>query len=158
MRFDEPAEVLAGLNRAFPMEENGNKFFTIWYGVYETATRTLRYSMRGHPPALVFNGRPDRPLKLGLPSLMIGASADATFETHSEKVPPGSRLYVYSDGVSEIDKPGGGLLNVDGLVDLLAQGAKEQGSRVERLLDQARAFQGSSEFKDDFSLVELEFD
>lgn len=158
VRFGEPAEVLAGLNRAFPMEENGNKFFTIWYGVYETATRTLRYASAGHPPALVFNGHPDRPLKLGLPSLMIGASPDATFETQSAKVPAGSRLYVYSDGVSEIDKPGGGLLNIDGLVNLLAQGAKEQGSRVERLLDAARTLQGSPEFKDDFSLVELEFD
>jgi sigma-B regulation protein RsbU (phosphoserine phosphatase) len=158
VRFDEPSEVLHGLNRAFPMEENGNKFFTIWYGVYETPTRTLRYSSAGHPPALVFNGHPHRPLRLGMPSLMIGASADATFETQSEQVPPGSRLYVYSDGVSEIDKAEGGLLNVDGLVDLLAQVAKEQGSRVDRLLAAARALQGSPEFKDDFSLVEVEFD
>jgi len=158
VRFDEPSEVLHGLNRAFPMEENGNKFFTIWYGVYETPTRTLRYSSAGHPPALVFNGHPHRPLRLGMPSLMIGASADATFETQSEQVPPGSRLYVYSDGVSEIDKAEGGLLNVDGLVDLLAQVAKEQGSLVDRLLAAARALQGSPEFKDDFSLVEVEFD
>jgi hypothetical protein len=41
---------------------------------------------------------------------------------------------------------------------LLAQVAKEQGSRVERLMDAARTLQGSPEFKDDFSLVKLEFD
>jgi sigma-B regulation protein RsbU (phosphoserine phosphatase) len=155
VRFEEPAEVLAGLNRAFPMEENNNKFFTIWYGVYDTATRTLSYGSAGHPPALVFSGQKNRPLKAG--SLMIGVAADVTFQTYREDVWPGSRLYVYSDGVSDIQKAAGGLLNLDGLIDLLVQVAGEQDSRVERLLDQARALQGSPEFRDDFSLVEVEF-
>jgi len=157
VRFHEPAEVLAGLNRAFPMEENDNKFFTIWYGVFDATSRTLNYSSAGHPPALMFNGHPRAHIKLGLPSLMIGASDEATFETRSEKIPSGSRLYVYSDGVSDIDMPEGGLLNVNGLVDMLAHVANEQDSRVDRVLRQARALQGSPEFKDDFSLVEVEF-
>jgi phosphoserine phosphatase RsbU/P len=158
VRFDEPAEVLEGLNRAFPMEENDNKFFTIWYGIYEAQTRTLRYSSAGHPPALMFDGQVEPPQRLGKPSLMIGASADATFETASAMVPAGSRLYLYSDGVPEIDTAEGGLLKIDGLVQLLARLANEQGSRVERLLHEARTLQGTPEFKDDFSLVELEFD
>ena len=157
VRFHDPAEVLAGLNRAFPMEENDNKFFTIWYGVFDATSRTLNYSSAGHPPALMFNGHPRVHIKLGQPSLMIGASDEATFETRSEKIPSGSRLYVYSDGVSDIDIPEGGLLNVSGLVDILARVANEQGSRVEHVLRHARALQGSPEFKDDFSLVEVEF-
>jgi serine phosphatase RsbU (regulator of sigma subunit) len=157
VRFHNPAEVLSGLNRAFPMEQQDNKFFTIWYGVFDAASRTLHYSSAGHPPALMFNGHPHAAIKLGEPSLMIGASDEATFETRSEKIPLGSRLYVYSDGVSEINKPDGGMLNVSGLIDLLAQSADEQGSRVERVLREARAFQGSPDFKDDFSLVEVEF-
>src|SRR5579872_5278525 len=155
--FHEPAEVLAGLNRAFPMGEHDNKFFTIWYGVFDTTSRTLNYSSAGHPPALMFNGHPRVHVKLGQPSLMIGASDEATFETRSEKIPFGSRLYVYSDGVSDIDMPEGGLLSVSGLVDLLAQVANEQDSRVDRVLRHARELQGSPEFKDDFSLVEVEF-
>jgi sigma-B regulation protein RsbU (phosphoserine phosphatase) len=157
VRFHDPAEVLAGLNRAFPMEENNNKFFTIWYGVFDATSRTLHYSTGGHPPALMFNSDPRAHIKLGEPSMMIGASDAAKFKTRSEKIPSGSRLYVYSDGVSDIDKPDGGMLTVSGLVDLLAEVAKEQGSRVERVLDRARSFQGSSGLKDDFSLVEVEF-
>ena len=89
---------------------------------------------------------------------MIGAAEDATFETQSQKIPLGSRLYVYSDGVSEIDLADGRMLEVDGLVDLLAQAAREKGSRVDRVLSRARALQGSPDFKDDFSLVEVEFE
>jgi sigma-B regulation protein RsbU (phosphoserine phosphatase) len=157
VRFHEPAEVLTGLNRAFPMEENQFKFFTMWYGVFEPASRTLRFSSAGHPPALMFNGHPDRPSKLGEPSLPIGATDDATFETQIASVPQSSRLYLYSDGVSEIDKPGGGLLEIKGLIDLLAQAGRGAGSRVERVLGEVRALQGSPEFRDDFSLVEVEF-
>ena len=72
----------------------------------------------------MFNGRPDRPLRLGEPSLMIGASPEATYQTSSERIPSGGRLYVYSDGVSEINKAEGGMLNLDGLVELLAQSAQ----------------------------------
>jgi len=46
---------------------------------------------------------------------------------------------------------------VSGLIDLLSQVSKIQGSRVERVLEQVRALQGSAEFRDDFSLVEVEF-
>jgi sigma-B regulation protein RsbU (phosphoserine phosphatase) len=155
--FHDPAEVLAGLNRAFPMEENDNKFFTIWYGVFDATSRTLHYSSAGHPPALMFNGDPSAHIKLGEPSMMIGASDGATFNTRSEKIPSGSRLYVYSDGVSDIDKPEGGTLTVSGLVDLLAEVVNADGSRVERLLEQAREFQGPAGLKDDFSLIEVEF-
>ena len=88
---------------------------------------------------------------------MIGAAEDATFETHKAEIPAGARLYVYSDGVSEIDRAEGGLLNVEGLAELLAQAAREQGSRVENVLHRARSMQSSPELKDDFSLVEVEF-
>jgi sigma-B regulation protein RsbU (phosphoserine phosphatase) len=155
VRFDEPSEVLAGLNRAFPMEENNDKFFTIWYGVYDLGTRRLRYGSAAHPPALMFGGRQARPLEPG--SLMIGVAVDVTFETHSEDVPPGSRLYIYSDGVSEVRKTAGGLLNLEGLAELLSRSAGQDGSRVDCVRREAQALQGSSDFKDDFSLVEVEF-
>jgi len=155
VRFDDPSEVLAGLNRAFPMEENNNKFFTIWYGVYDAGARTLRYASAAHPPAVMFKGSPVRRLKPG--GLMIGVSDGEKFETHREEVPPGSRLYVYSDGVSEIEKRDGGLLNLEGLVELLARSADHDGSRVDEVTRQAQTLQGSPEFKDDFSLVEVEF-
>jgi sigma-B regulation protein RsbU (phosphoserine phosphatase) len=155
--FHDPASVLAGLNRAFPMEENNNKFFTIWYGVFDAASRTLQYSCAGHPPSLMFNGDPRDYVKLGAPSLMIGASDEATFRTSTAAVPTGSRLYIYSDGVSDIDKPDGGMLNVSGLVELLGEAVEHQGSRVERVLEQARALQGPPGLKDDFSLVEVVF-
>jgi hypothetical protein len=39
-------------------------FFTIWYGVYNTASRTIRWAGGGHPPAVLFPGGSGAPHSL----------------------------------------------------------------------------------------------
>jgi sigma-B regulation protein RsbU (phosphoserine phosphatase) len=159
-RFDEPGEVLAALNRAFPMDQNNNKFFTAWYGVYDAERRQLCYSTAGHPPALLFNGSRS-PLRLGGSSMMIGIEPDAVYRTECHDVEPGSRLYVFSDGVFEVPRAGAAgrdrLLMLEGLIEVLARSTAHGGSRVEQARREIERLQGSATFADDFSLVEFEF-
>jgi sigma-B regulation protein RsbU (phosphoserine phosphatase) len=159
-RFDEPAEVLAALNRAFPMDQNNNKFFTAWYGVYDAERRRLCYATAGHPPALLFNGGRS-PLHLGGASMMIGIEPDAVYRTECHDVQAGSRLYVFSDGVFEVPRAGATgrdrLLMLEGLIEVLARATHQGGSRVERARREIQGLQGSATFADDFSLVEFEF-
>ena len=50
-----PDLTLGKLNSLFRMEEQGDSYFTVWYGVYQPSTRTLRYAGAGHPPALALD-------------------------------------------------------------------------------------------------------
>lgn len=153
-----PDDVLAGLNKAFPMEHHQYKFFTIWYGVYSREDRTLRYANAGHPPALAFLPGQEAPERLGEdPGMMVGATQDSTYQVGSCELPPSSRLYVYSDGVFEVpNADGDGQLGLDGFVQLVAEASSEpNGSRVERVYE--RVQQGSEELEDDFTLLEVEF-
>ncbi len=156
-RFDEPAEVLMALNRAFPMEDHNNKFFTMWYGVYDTRTRTLRYAAAGHPPAILLNGPTTPPTQLGSPHFLIGVMPEAAYETETATIPPNGRLYVFSDGAYEITKSDGQMLDLSGFVDLLNQLPHDDDRRVDRLVTQVQQIQGGPIFNDDFSLVEFEF-
>lgn len=161
VRFEEPAQVLAALNRAFPMDENDNKFFTIWYGVYDVETRELRYSSAGHPPALLFECGDCTPKELGDPALFIGAMPDVQYETRARRIPAGSRLYLFSDGVFEVPRPDGELLGYPGLVELLrarVANPADAGSRVALVLRSIQSVAGVKEFPDDFSLLEVEVD
>jgi phosphoserine phosphatase RsbU/P len=162
IRFDQPGEVLTALNLAFPMEKHNHKFFTLWYGVYDRTSRTLRYANAGHPPAVLFDDTGSPPVKLGGPSLMIGVDADTHYDTHSRTLPPGSRLYVFSDGVFEVSRGSGQadgqVLGVNGLIPLLARASAAEGSRVEQVLREIQSLQGSPVFADDFSLLEMEFE
>lgn len=70
--FLQPNEVLKTLNNAFPMNEQGDKYFTIWYGVYHLSQRRLIYASAGHPPALLMSSTSQTAMhvsKLGSPGL-----------------------------------------------------------------------------------------
>lgn len=160
----DPSALIATLNNAFPMEQNNNKFFTIWYGVYQHSTRALRYAAAGHHPALLVGPGGQRQ-SLGVPGLMIGVVPGTQYETQSITVDPGSRLYLYSDGLYEVR--GGddeALLGLDGISEIITSISSEacaktgEQTRVERVIDRVRAYTHSEEsFADDVSLLEAEF-
>ena len=156
--FRRPDEVLRALNRAFPMRENQNKFFTIWYGVYNTNTRRLEYGCGGHHAALLFTRGSDAPQELGLKGFMIGVVDDTEFEASSVTVAAGSRVYVFSDGLFEVRDPAGKkMLEMSGLAQQLREAQPRSTERLETILAGIRRWQGADEFNDDYSLIEITF-
>lgn len=156
----DPAALVATLNNAFPMEQNNNKFFTLWYGVYQHSTRTLTYAAAGHHPALLIDG--DRKQhNLGMPGLMIGVVPDTKYKAQTIQVNPGSRLYLFSDGLYEVrggddDK----LLGLDGIANIITQANSGNCSktRLEHVIHQVRDYSGiETVFADDVSLLEVAF-
>jgi sigma-B regulation protein RsbU (phosphoserine phosphatase) len=158
--FCDPGQVVGALNAGFPMEEYGDKFFTIWYGVYDTKQSSLAWCSGGHPPALLFEreAQPDSaPVELGSDAPMVGAMPWSEFETSRREIPPGTRLYIYSDGVHEIHKPDGESWTFGEFVEFLSQPAEASVSLPDRLLAHVRALKGSDLLDDDFSMVEVRF-
>jgi len=154
--FHRPHEVLEALNRAFPMRENQNKFFTIWYGVYNWKTRELSYASGGHHPAVLLEPARPEPADLGMRNFMIGAVDDAEYESAATSVGPGSRLYVFSDGAFEIRNRDKEMLNMPGLTKHL-QEAQPQEDRLQTVLESTRRWQESDDFGDDYSMLEISF-
>jgi sigma-B regulation protein RsbU (phosphoserine phosphatase) len=157
--FSEPGQVLGALNEAFPMEEYGNKFFTMWYGVFNRADSMLSYSGAGHPPPLLFEGDCSgaHPVKLTSEEPMIGAMPWPKFKTDHRKITPGSRLYVYSDGVHEIHKADGGEWTFDEFVAFMSQRTEATSPLGARLLEHVQMLNGSETLDDDFSMIEMQF-
>jgi len=73
-------------------------------------------------------------------------------------IPPGSRLYLYSDGAFEVELPDGEMLFTEGLQDIISRVSKHDGPQTAEILRLIREAQGKTEFKDDVSLLELAFD
>jgi sigma-B regulation protein RsbU (phosphoserine phosphatase) len=154
-RFQDPASVLAALNNAFPMEKQNNMFFTIWYGVYQRSSGTLRYATGGHPPAIHLRRQDDgsttvREL-ITMGGMAIGAFPGVDYECGSIAVKPGDRLLILSDGTFEVDGPDGEMLSV---AELAAFAAKTDDS-PKAILDWARA--PGTTLPDDFSLLRVSF-
>ncbi len=161
VRFDRPREVLAGLNAAFPMDENHGKFFTIWYGVYDARNRELTFATAGHHEAILIepqDGYETRIAALGMPNFMIGLVPEADFNESTHRIAPGSRLYVFSDGAFEVRRKETGMLGLEGLRSIILDAdAVTSESRLEHILNSIRSFQQASDFEDDYSMIEITF-
>lgn len=94
-----PAEVAARLNRQFTSHPEFTQFFTMFYGVLDTATHELVYVSAGHPAPVVLSREGGRLLNsTGMP---VGVDVNAAYENVNVRLGAGDRLYLYSDGISE---------------------------------------------------------
>ncbi len=153
----QPDQVLAKLNDVFQGEHHGERFFTIWYGVYHCASRTMTWSGGGHPPSiLLLPGKPN-PLRLPSTGLIMGALRGAYFPAQSCQIPAGARLLIFSDGVFEIFRVEGPVWDLDDCIAHMATLAEGRGSLMDELLDHVYHLRGSTCLDDDFSIIEAWF-
>lgn len=155
-----PAEALAELNRLFGMTDQGDHYFTIWYGVYQESTRTLRYASAGAPPALAFEagaGGPVLVAELSTPATPVGMFADTEFSSRSYAVPSGCRILIYSDGAHEITLADDRQMSWSAFKAIATRLASSSNWSLDALVDQLKALTPTGAFEDDCSLIELTF-
>src|SRR6185436_3257026 len=87
----------------------------------------------------------------------VGVVAQATYTADVATVPPGSMLYVFSDGVFEIIDKAGVDWSLDDFVPLLLQPPVAGIEESRRLLDLVRQHAREPEFDDDFTLMAFKF-
>jgi serine phosphatase RsbU (regulator of sigma subunit) len=155
--FREPAQVLGELNKMFPMEAHGSMFLTMWYGVYQPSTRTLRYASAGHHPAYLVAADRASVQALVTRSLGIGMMSDTRYEALATEVAPGATLYVFSDGVFEVLLPDGKRWTLDDFLPLLAAPRQAGVSEPRRLYERVHGVARRGPLNDDFSLLTLDF-
>src|SRR5262249_36671704 len=147
-------------NDVFPMEKQDNKYFTIWYGVYRPADRTLAYSNAGHPSALLFHGpspQAESLAELEAVGPAAGVAPDVPFEPGTVSLAPHARLLLFSDGVFEIEKPDGKMWTYREFLAYVSALPRDGASTIDRLLDHVRTMHGGGLLGDDFSMLEVAF-
>jgi sigma-B regulation protein RsbU (phosphoserine phosphatase) len=156
--FRDPGEVLSRLNDVFQMEKQNGKYFTMWYGVYQPATRRLDFSNAGHPPALLYNGSSAAEAALTMlesDGLAIGMIEDMSYSTTAVDLDKFARLFLYSDGVYEIEKADGNMWPHAEFAAFITRSQADGQPVGERLLAHVQQLNGSNILDDDFSILEI---
>ncbi|HEX4140000.1 MAG TPA: SpoIIE family protein phosphatase [Candidatus Methylacidiphilales bacterium] len=150
--FRQPSAVLEGLNRTFPMSGNDEKYFTIWYGVYHTATRALDFASGGHHAAILVPADAGAGvLHLRTDGPAVGIMAGLEYPCACAAVPAASTLYLFSDGVYELARPDGEFQTWEEFCHYLHDKRPTLGAVMRRAHD----LRGGAEFEDDFSLLQI---
>ena len=123
-RIVPPAEVATELNKRFPMEESGNKYFTIAYGILNTETCEFRYVSAGHPPIIRLSPHGEAEL-LVVPGTPIGWFPEADYEERRMQLQAGDRLCIYSDGLPEAMNAESEQFGEKRLLQALAEGSSQ---------------------------------
>ncbi len=157
--FRAPSQVLAALNGAFPMKAHDNLFFTIWYGVFDRTTRRLTYASGGHLPGLLITPPDAGPGidELRTPAPLIGGMPGMVFPSASRFVPPGSSLYLFSDGIYEIRQDDGTILSLDWFIRIVSENITAGRYDAPSILQRVYEVEDCRRCMDDVALMRLTF-
>lgn len=155
--FREPHAVLNALNQVYQMDRHNNLFFTVWYGVYEPASGRLRYASAGHPAPVVVSVGADGAAGaqvLAGRGPALGIAPMVRYQGNECVLPQPCRLFLFSDGTFEVERPDGTMLETEAFHQLLC--SPDVTASLHTLLDFARHTRGDETLEDDFSIVKLE--
>src|SRR5262249_50989276 len=110
----DPAACLDAVNRQMLSDGLSARFVSLFYGVLDTGTGVLGYSLGGHPPPYLLRAGGKVEALEGV-GFLVGAFAEASFDAYEARLGPGDLLLLYTDGVTEARGPGGALWTADAL-------------------------------------------
>jgi len=157
LRVVPPTEVLARLNRQFPMETEAGQYFTMLYGVLETDTGNFRYSTAGHPTPILIpvDGKACELPGTGVP---IGLHSKPDFDSETVSLKPGDRLLVFSDGLVESKRSDGERIGTDRLITWIQEYKQMNISEITAsLVKEVKAWNSGNRPSDDVSMLMVEF-
>ena len=146
------ADLVARLNKHLVHNTGDDRFATFFIAVYDSSTRTLRYTNAGHLPSfLICNGSTHLLDKGGM---VLGVLDDYLYEQGVLQVAPDSLLIGYSDGLVEPENVYGEEFGIARLKEaaIRVQNAKPL-MVAESLMAAAEEWAGTPEQADDMTVI-----
>jgi sigma-B regulation protein RsbU (phosphoserine phosphatase) len=162
----DPGAFLGELNRRLhhffePLPTS--MFVTAFYGVFDVAQGTVRFSNASHPQPLHICRSENAVRLLGNMSarhpFALGVAKDSVYTTEEAAMKPGDFILLYTDGLCDLGE-GKDLSPDDPKFLQIAQdcSAHHGAAFLDTLLAKARAYSGQEKFADDVCLVGLEIE
>ena len=156
---DHPAAMghrLERLNRFLLDRTGGEKYATVFYCLLHGDGRMF-YVNAAHCPPIVLRGTGEH-FELAANSMPVGLIETAEFSVLEQKLSPGDKIVIYSDGVTEAQNTEKGFFGKKRLLDTIQAHAAFSCSVIhDRIQEAVAAFTEGAPQSDDITLVVLEF-
>ena len=148
-----PAAILRELNRLTVGTIEGNRFVTVFFGVFDPAGGMLTYVNAGHPPGIIMS-RTGEARTLDATAPAVGWTANVEYPEAVVALSPGDVFAVFSDGLTEATAPAGDELGTNGVIDIIrGKAGLTPRDLVDAALADVRTFSGNAPAADDRTLV-----
>lgn len=153
-REPSPHSVLGNVNQLLCALGSPGMFVTVFYGVVDTTTRSMRYCRAGHDyPLLLRQGTAQH---LGGQGVVLGFLPDAGQRLSEETLAllPGDRLVLYTDGMTDALNPQDQRYDLEHLAALLSEQAHaDASSLLEHAFSGVCTYQGDAAQFDDMTML-----
>ena len=153
-----PKECIAQMNRLLHSCTDSEKFVTFFYGLFDAAQRTLRYTNAGHNPPLLVDpqsGQSEHTC-LDVGGIVLGALPQFPYEEGEVSLNPGQILVLYSDGITETMNEEEDQFGEERLIQTVCEHTDLSAAELsERILDRVRTFASTTPRQDDMTLIIL---
>ncbi len=155
-KLTSPADLMLILNDRFQSGDDVMQYFTIVYGIINTATGHTTLTQAGHPSP-VFMKRGGEVTFVGQGGYPVGIMPGLEYEDLELQLEKGDRLFLYSDGITECNDDSGEQFSEERLIKLI-QGGQDLPEKelLDRIEENLRQWKGNDEFEDDVTLLALE--
>jgi sigma-B regulation protein RsbU (phosphoserine phosphatase) len=151
---DDPARLVAELNRYLVSSRTPEMFVTAFLGLLDCQTSELWYVNCGHPPAVILRSGDTRPEALTVGGMVLGVSERAPYSTGTCRIESGDALVLVSDGVTEATNPKGDLYGESMQAKTLASSRGLSAlDAMQQLLSSVDGFMAGAEQTDDISIL-----
>lgn len=152
----DPGPVLSEVNDLLNETNDAAMFVTVFYGVYDPATRVLTFSNGGHnPPLVVHADGSSEELEL-TGGIALGAIPQFSYGQASVRLRQGDMVVFFTDGVTEAINPGNDEFGLEALQALFEDGeTRSAREAAEMILKAVREFAGEAPQFDDLTCMTL---
>lgn len=150
---DNPATILAQVNKALVADTSLEGFVTVFLGILDCGTKVLTYANAGHSPAIYWNSTDQNARLMATTGAAMGCDSSFTYADDTIQLNLGDELFIGTDGLYEV-RCEGVFLDIDGLLqiytDLKRSGTGLATALVDRVIDYCRA-----DLRDDVAILRI---
>jgi serine phosphatase RsbU (regulator of sigma subunit)/anti-sigma regulatory factor (Ser/Thr protein kinase) len=149
-------DLVASLNDQLCDHNDAGQYFTAFFGVLDVETYHLRYLIAGHNPPLVALGHAPFEYLRDPINPPVGMISGLRYKAAELQLEPGSRLVVYTDGVTEAEAVDGDMLGEDRLLArCLALPDAGSAKLVDAVFTQVQSFATGAKQSDDITVLAI---
>jgi len=151
-RTDSTADVITRLNRQLVVTTPEDRFATLFFGIYNSRTRVLRYTNAGHLPPIYFSSAGVGKLDVG--GTIVGMFRECQYEQGTITLEPGSLLAAYTDGISEPENAYGEQFGRQRIIEAIQRNRGKSAEEILALVvDAVDQWAGTPEQADDMTIL-----
>ena len=158
MTLRSPAQVLQEVNRQLCANNREEMFVTVWFGVLDTATGKVTAANAGHEYPVLMPAGDKFALVKDRHGFVIGGMEGVRYKEYELTLTPGSRLFVYTDGVPEATNAQNEMFGTERMLDALnLDPAAAPKTILQNVKDAVDSFVLDAEQFDDMTMLCVEY-